>query len=223
MSTAVRMQESGVTPWTASTSPVIRVDNVSRWFGSVVAVSEVSFDVSPGITGLLGPNGAGKTTLLKTLAGLLQPDSGHVHVAEGVTVGYLDQEQESLDPEKTLMAAYAEGQIAYEEQLVAGLIRHGLFTVEDMRKRLGQLSVGQRRKLQIARLVATRANVLLLDEPTNHVHFDVLEELERALRAFAGPIVAVSHDRWFVEQLGGEVWELDAGKLRSVSPARITA
>jgi macrolide transport system ATP-binding/permease protein len=114
-----------------------------------------------------------------------------------------------------VLEAYAEGLVGREEELVGGLVRYGLFRVEDVGKRLRQLSVGQKRKLQIARLVATRANVLLLDEPTNHVHFDVLEELERALGAFPGPIVAVSHDRRFVDQFGGTVLELAAGKLRS--------
>jgi macrolide transport system ATP-binding/permease protein len=164
---------------------------------------------------LIGPNGAGKTTLLKTLAGLLAPDDGVVRRADGVTVGYLDQEQESLDPDQTVLQAYAEELVGYEEQHVAGLVRYGLFTVEDVGKRLGQLSVGQKRKLQIARLVATRANVLLLDEPTNHIHFDLLEELERALRGFPGPIVAVSHDRWFIEAFGGQLLELADGRLRA--------
>jgi macrolide transport system ATP-binding/permease protein len=139
-----------------------------------------------------------------------------------VRVGYLDQEQESLDPDQTVLAAYAEGLVGHEDDLVAGLVRYGLFSVDDTRKQLGQLSVGQKRKLQIARLVATRANVLLLDEPTNHVHFDVLEELERALRAFPGPVVAVSHDRWFIERFGGDSWTLAAGKLHPVRGARIT-
>jgi macrolide transport system ATP-binding/permease protein len=171
---------------------------------------------------LVGPNGAGKTTLLKILAGLLPPDDGLVRRAPDVAVGYLDQEP-MLDSEPSVLEAYAEGLVGYEEEHAAGLARYGLFGPEDARKRVGQLSVGQRRKLQIARLVATRANVLLLDEPTNHIHFDVLEELERALREFPGPVVAVSHDRWFIERFGGELWELRDGKLRDVSPARITA
>ncbi|HEY3078533.1 MAG TPA: ABC-F family ATP-binding cassette domain-containing protein [Chloroflexota bacterium] len=161
---------------------------------------------------LVGPNGAGKTTLLRILAGLLTPDGGSVRPAPGVTVGYLDQEP-TLDGEQSVLEAYAEGLVGYEEEHVAGLARYGLFGPEDTRKPVGQLSVGQRRKLQIARLVASRANVLLLDEPTNHIHFDVLEELERALGAFPGPVVAVSHDRWFIERFGGELWELRDGKL----------
>jgi macrolide transport system ATP-binding/permease protein len=201
----------------------LRAERLRKAYGDTLVLDDVS--VSLGARDrivLVGPNGAGKTTLLKILAGLLPPDEGRVYLADGVRVGYLDQEQESLDPEQTVLAAYADGLVAYEEDLVGGLVRYGLFTVDDTRKRLGQLSVGQKRKLQIARLVATRANVLLLDEPTNHVHFDVLEELERALRAFPGPVVAVSHDRWFIERFGGEPWTLEEGRLRAVSGARIT-
>jgi macrolide transport system ATP-binding/permease protein len=201
----------------------LRAERLRKAYGDTRVLDDVSLTLGPrDRIVLVGPNGAGKTTLLKILAGLLAPDDGVVHLAEGVTVGYLDQEQESLDPEQPVLAAYAEGLVGYEEDLVGGLIRHGLFTVEDTQKRLGQLSVGQKRKLQIARLVATRANVLLLDEPTNHVHFDVLEELERALRAFAGPVVAVSHDRWFIDRFGGELWTIEDGGLRRVSRARIT-
>ena len=201
----------------------LRAERLRKAYGDTLVLDDVSLEL--GLRSrvvLVGPNGAGKTTLLKILAGLLAPDDGVVQLTEGVTVGYLDQEQESLDPEQTVLEAYADGLVGYEEELVAGLIRYGLFAPEDTRKRLDQLSVGQKRKLQIARLVATRANVLLLDEPTNHVHFDVLEELERALRAFPGPVVAVSHDRWFIERFGGEPSELVEGKLRPVSGARIT-
>jgi macrolide transport system ATP-binding/permease protein len=185
-------------------------------FGDTTVLDGVDLVLEPrSRIALVGPNGAGKTTLLRVLAGLTLPDAGRVWRAPGVTVGYLDQEQGSLDSEATVLEAYAEGLVGREEELVGGLVRYGLFRVEDVGKRLRQLSVGQKRKLQIARLVATRANVLLLDEPTNHVHFDVLEELERALGAFPGPIVAVSHDRRFVDQFGGTVLELAAGKLRS--------
>jgi macrolide transport system ATP-binding/permease protein len=115
-----------------------------------------------------------------------------------------------------VLRAYADGLVGYEDELIAGLVRYGLFGIDDVDKRLAQLSVGEKRKLQIARLVATRANVLLLDEPTNHIHLDVLEELELALREFPGPVVAVSHDRWFIERLGGQVMELAEGRLRAV-------
>jgi macrolide transport system ATP-binding/permease protein len=97
--------------------------------------------------------------------------------------------------------------------LKATLIKSGLFRYDDFGKLVGQLSSGQRRKLQLARLIAGRANLLVLDEPTNDVSFDVLEALENALRDFPGPVIAASHDRRFMEQFNGELWELRDGDL----------
>jgi macrolide transport system ATP-binding/permease protein len=162
---------------------------------------------------LTGPNGSGKTTLIKILAGIRSPDRGSVQRAPGVVVGYLDQEQDTLANDQTVLAAYRADLVGYEADLTADLMKFGLFAIEDLNKSLAQLSVGQKRKLQIARLIATRANVLLLDEPTNHIHFDILDELEKALEAFGGPVLAVSHDRWFIDRFAREVWELRDGNL----------
>jgi len=96
---------------------------------------------------------------------------------------------------------------------ITDLLAAGLFRYEDVRQPVGHLSSGQQRKLQIARLMGLRANLLLLDEPTNYVSFDVLEALEDALRDFPGPVVAVSHDRRFIERFGGVVWTLRDGQL----------
>jgi macrolide transport system ATP-binding/permease protein len=130
-----------------------------------------------------------------------------------VRLGYLDQDARATDQEQTLLDAYRAGLIGYEDEFVRDLFRYGLFTLDDLAKQVGQLSAGQRRKLQLARLIATRANTLLLDEPTNHLSFDILEEFERALGDFAGPILAVSHDRWFIQRFGGHIWELRDGVL----------
>ncbi|RIK35984.1 MAG: hypothetical protein DCC58_19855 [Chloroflexi bacterium] len=97
--------------------------------------------------------------------------------------------------------------------------RYGLFTLDDLTKQVRQLSTGQRRKLQIARLVAERANVLILDEPTNHLSFDILEAFEQALLGFDGPILAASHDRRFIQRFGGTIWHLDGGKLALTAAA----
>jgi macrolide transport system ATP-binding/permease protein len=103
--------------------------------------------------------------------------------------------------------------VGYEADFVAKLIGYGLFRLEDMRKMVGQLSVGQRRKLEIARLMAQGPNVLFLDEPTNYISLDVLEAFESALLEFPGPIIAISHDRWFIQRFGGVIWELENGNL----------
>ncbi len=162
---------------------------------------------------LTGPNGAGKTTLFKLIMGLEEPDEGGVNVVSSATIGYLAQEPETLDLSKTVIEAYRYDQIGYEGEFVGRLLGYGLFRLEDMHKTVGQLSIGQRRKLEIARLMAKRPTVLLLDEPTNYISLDVLEAFEAAILAFPGPVVVISHDRWFIERFGGKQWELLAGTL----------
>lgn len=163
---------------------------------------------------IVGENGAGKSTLLKILAGDTRPDAGFVYNAPGVVLGHLDQEQESLSTRGTLYEVYAEGLKGDFEELKSELLSTGLFVWDELGRPAAALSVGQRRKLQLARLLTLRANVLLLDEPTNHISLDVLEKFEAALLAFPGPIVAVSHDRRFIERFAGEIWEVSSGSLR---------
>jgi macrolide transport system ATP-binding/permease protein len=161
----------------------------------------------------VGPNGAGKTTLLRILAGLVEADEGTVTRVGSVVIGYLDQEQETLDEALTLFDAYRQGLTGHFEPLKAELLRYHLFTWPDLMKPVSTLSIGQKRKLQIARLMAINANLLLLDEPTNHISFDVLEEFEAALLDFPGPVLAVSHDRRFIKRFANEVWEMAEGRL----------
>jgi macrolide transport system ATP-binding/permease protein len=163
---------------------------------------------------LVGPNGAGKTTLLRLLLGLEAPDAGEVRRAPGARVGYLPQDSAPLDPDRTVLDTYTEGLTGPEGTLVASILGNGLFRLEDLSKRVGQLSVGQRRKLEIARLVAERPNALVLDEPANAISLDVLEAFEAAVLEFPGPVLVVSHDRWFLRRFGGEVWRLRDGTLR---------
>ncbi|NWF70881.1 MAG: ABC-F type ribosomal protection protein [Chloroflexi bacterium] len=162
---------------------------------------------------IVGPNGAGKSTLLKILVGAEQADSGTLYWHPGVKIGYLDQEHATLDTQKTLFEAYAAGLAGQEQALKAILLHSGLFRYEEFERRVSALSSGQRRKLQIGRLIAGQANLLVLDEPTNFVSFDILEGLEEALRQFPGPIIAATHDRRFMQSFGGEIWALEAGRL----------
>ena len=136
-----------------------------------------------------------------------------VDVAASVVIGHLDQEQETLVTSGTLFDVYRNGRVGDPEEFKAALLGYGLFSWPDLSKDASVLSVGQKRKLQIAGLMAQQANLLLLDEPTNHISLDVVEEFEQALLDFAGPVVAISHDRRFIERFANEIWELRAGRL----------
>ena len=190
------------------------IEGVSKRYGERVVLDGVGFNLDPGNRVVVtGPNGAGKSTLLEILAGVVMPDSGQVWRAHTARLGYLDQNGSALDPDMNVYQAYREGLDGSDEALRSDLFRFGLFAYEDTLKRVGDLSVGGRRKLQLARLIGQRANVLLLDEPTNHLSLDVLEAFEEALLHFPGPILAASHDRRFIERVATEVWELRDGRL----------
>lgn len=193
---------------------IVRFESVSKSFGGECVLDRISFTLRRGQrVVLVGPNGSGKSTLLNLVAGRIDPDSGRIVIARAARTGYLDQDGANLEPVRSVFDAYRAGLDGLEHELISDLFRHGLFVYDDLSKSVRQLSSGQRRKLQIARLVAEQANFLLLDEPTNHLSLDVLEEFERALDDFAGPILAASHDRWFIERFGGTVWEVRDGRL----------
>jgi macrolide transport system ATP-binding/permease protein len=204
----------------------ILVEGLTRRFGVRTVLDDVSFVLgSRARVVIVGENGAGKSTLLDLIAGRAQPDAGSVRLAGGVRLGYLDQDARGLDRGRTLVESYLDGLDGPRDELVNGLFHYGLFRVDDLSKQVGQLSLGQRRKLQLAKLMAERANVLLLDEPTNHLSLDLLEAFERALADFQGPLLAVSHDRWLTERFGGQVWELRDGHLTQHldEPERVVA
>ncbi|MEU7229506.1 ribosomal protection-like ABC-F family protein [Streptomyces chrestomyceticus] len=158
-----------------------------------------------------GPNGAGKTTLLRVLAGDLRPDTGTVR--RPARTGYLAQElSTAVLPRQSLLAAFAAGLPGPPEEHASGLLALGLFREEDLTVPVAALSVGQRRRLELARLVTRPADLLVLDEPTNHVSLALVEELEEALSAYRGAVVVVSHDRRFRSGFRGRELELDGGR-----------
>ena len=196
------------------TELIIRAEGVSKRLGGRDLIRDLDLIVTPEtrIT-LVGPNGAGKTTLLRVLLGLLPPDSGVVRVAPSARIGYLAQEPNALDPDRTVLEAYREGFEGADGGFIAGLIGYGLFQLDDAEKPVSALSPGQRRKLEIARLLAERPTVLALDEPTNYVSLDILDTFEAAVTDFPGPVIAVSHDRYFIRRFGGDTLELRDGRL----------
>ncbi|MBX3000030.1 MAG: ABC-F type ribosomal protection protein [Caldilineaceae bacterium] len=201
-------------PQTLTSASPLTASQLRKAYGDEIVLDDVTFALSASSrVVIVGPNGAGKSTLLRILAGIDSADQGEVTRAGSVIIGYLDQEQETLDPSLTLFEVYRQGLTGHFEEIKAALLRYHLFTWPDLMKKVGALSIGQKRKLQIARLMAVGANLLLLDEPTNHISFDVLEEFEAALLDFPGPVLAVSHDRRFIQRFADEIWEVRDGKL----------
>ena len=156
---------------------------------------------------LLGANGTGKTTLLRTLAGALPPLTGAVRRSPAAQVGYLAQEQELLDPASTAVATIGAAGPGAETE-VRSFLHLFLFSGDDALRPIAQLSYGERARLSLALLVARGATVLLLDEPLNHLDIDSRERFETALDQFAGAVVVVSHDRYFVDRYAATRWEI---------------
>ncbi|MEU1278003.1 ribosomal protection-like ABC-F family protein [Streptomyces sp. NPDC005805] len=159
-----------------------------------------------------GPNGAGKSTLLRVLAGELRPDTGRVERPGQAAIGYLPQELPDRPARGTLLAAYAEGRPGVPEDHADALLELGLFRERDLEVPVAALSVGQQRRLELARLLSRPADLLVLDEPTNHVALTLVEELEAALAEYAGAVVAVSHDRRFRAGFTSGRLELRSGR-----------
>ncbi len=184
---------------------VIRAEGISKGFGDRLLIDNLSFNLPPGgIVGVIGPNGAGKTTLFKMITGQDKPDSGTFSVGPTVKLGYVDQSRESLDPNKTVWEELSGGLdiIKLGNREISSRAYCGSFNFKggDQQKKVGQLSGGERNRVNLAKMLKSGANVLLLDEPTNDLDVDTLRALEEALVEFAGCAVVISHDRWFLDR-----------------------
>ncbi|SEM40344.1 ATPase components of ABC transporters with duplicated ATPase domains [Paenibacillus sp. cl141a] len=161
---------------------------------------------------LMGPNGSGKTTLFKVLVGELQPDSGSLEWGARVNVGYLAQQEEPENPKETVLQYFREN-AGVEEGEARGILARYLFYGGAVFRSVGQLSGGEWTRLRLALLIHQKPNLLLLDEPTNHLDIASREALEDALQGYHGTVLAISHDRYFVNQVSGKVWDLNQGTL----------
>ena len=185
---------------------VIEFVNVSKSFGDKVLIDDLSFKVPAGaIVGIIGPNGAGKSTLFKMISGKEQPDSGEVKIGQTVKMSLIDQSREGLQNDKTVFDNIAEGrdilQVGQFEIPARQYLGRFNFKGSDQSKIAGQLSGGERGRLHLAKTLLSGGNVLLLDEPSNDLDVETLRALEDALLEFAGSVMVISHDRWFLDRI----------------------
>ena len=167
---------------------------------------------------ITGANGTGKSTLARLLKRDLEPSTGKIWVSPKVRIGYLPQDPMLLDPDVTLLGALeAEVNGLVHEDRLSSVLKFGFFHKADLRKRVSQLSLGQQRKAELAKLILEKPNLLLLDEPTNHVSLDFIEALEVSIREFTGPVVVITHDRRFRNRFAGDVIRLQDGQLTHMS------
>jgi len=185
---------------------VIEADGLRKGYGDNLLIEDLSFKLPPaGIVGVIGPNGAGKTTLFRMITGQESPDAGTLRIGETARLAYVDQSRDALPPDANVWQAISDGldSIALGKRSVnsRAYVAGFNFKGADQQKRVKDLSGGERNRVHLARMLKAGANVLLLDEPTNDLDVDTLRALEDALLEFAGCVVVISHDRWFLDRI----------------------
>ena len=185
---------------------VVEADHVGKGYGDRVLIDDLGFKLPRGgIVGVIGPNGAGKTTLFRMIVGQETPDKGTLRVGETVKLAYVDQSRDALEGKKTVWEEISGGldlmNVAGRTMQSRAYVASFNFKGSDQQKRVGELSGGERNRLHLAKVLTAGGNVLLLDEPTNDLDVDTLRALEEALLAFAGCVVVISHDRWFLDRI----------------------
>ena len=189
---------------------VVNATDLVKSFDEKLLIENLSFLLPPGgIVGVIGPNGAGKTTLFKMMTELEKPDSSDIEIGSTVAFAYVDQSRDNLNPDATVFDEISEG---LEHMIVGGREIHARayvssfgFKGSDQQKKVGEISGGERNRVQLAKVLRTGGNVLLLDEPTNDLDVDTLRALEDALLGFPGCAVVISHDRWFLDRIATHV------------------
>lgn len=189
---------------------VIEFNHVSKAFGDKLLMDDVSFKIPAGaIVGIIGPNGAGKSTLFKLISGKEQADSGSVCIGQTVKMAHVDQSRSNLDDSKTVFDEIAEGrdilQVGQFDVATRAYLGRFNFKGSDQSKAVGKLSGGERGRLHLAKTLIGGGNVLLLDEPSNDLDVETLRALEDALLEFAGSVLVISHDRWFLDRIATHI------------------
>jgi ATP-binding cassette ChvD family protein len=201
-------------------SLVIEAEGLTKGFGEQLLIDNLDFKIPPNaIVGIIGSNGAGKTTLFRAIVGQERPDGGSLRVGETVTLGYVDQSRDSLAADKTVWEEISGGLDVIElgKHTTPSRAYVGAFNFRggDQQKKVGQLSGGERNRVHLAKMLKAGANVLLLDEPTNDLDVDTLRSLEDALLEFAGCVLIISHDRWFLDRVATHILAFE-GDSRAV-------
>ncbi len=189
---------------------VVEASNLTKAYGETLLFENFSFRLPPGgIVGVIGPNGAGKTTLFRMITGLEKPDEGTMKVGATVEMGYVDQSRDALDPEKTIYEEISGGHDTLDmggrKINSRSYVARFNFQGPDQQKKVGVLSGGERNRVHLAKLLRRGCNLLLLDEPTNDLDVDTLRALEEAILNFAGCVVVISHDRWFLDRIATHI------------------
>ena len=189
---------------------VIEFKDVSKGFGERLLIDKLSFQVPPGaIVGIIGPNGAGKSTLFRMILGKEKADKGKITIGKTVKLAHADQARDELQSEKTVFEDISGGndtiQVGRFQMPARSYLARFNFRGADQQKQVGQLSGGERGRLHLARMLMSGANVLLLDEPSNDLDVETLRALEEALLEFAGSVMVISHDRWFLDRIATHI------------------
>jgi energy-dependent translational throttle protein EttA len=185
---------------------VVEATNVSKSYGDKLLIDNLSFSLPKGgIVGIIGPNGAGKTTLFRMITGQEKPDSGEFKVGSTVKLAYVDQSRDNLNPNKTVFEEITGGNdlmmVGSKEMPSRAYVSRFNFGGDSQQKKVGDLSGGERNRVQMAKVLQTGGNLLLLDEPTNDLDVNTMRALEEALLEFGGCAVVISHDRWFLDRI----------------------
>jgi sulfate-transporting ATPase len=202
----VRDLEIWIPPGPRLGDVVIETEQLTKGYDDRLLFDDLSFSVPPGaIVGVIGGNGVGKTTLFELITGKQAPDSGSLRLGETVKLGYVDQSRSTLDPEKSVWEVISEGSesvwLGRAEVNSRAYVGRFNFTGSDQQKPVKLLSGGERNRVHLARMLKESNNVLLLDEPTNDLDVNTLRALEEAILAFAGCVLVISHDRWFLDRV----------------------
>ena len=190
----------------------MKADGVSKSFGAKKVLTDINFTVRRGErAGIIGRNGGGKSTLLKIILGETKPDAGEIFISPNVKAAYYAQGLEGLDETNTVLDEIWAAKPLAPEQEMRDLLGSFLFSGDNAQKRVGDLSGGEKGRLALAKTILAGANLLVLDEPTNHLDIPSREALEEALKSFGGTVLAVSHDRYFLDSFSQKTYELSGG------------